>query len=207
MFFATKVGRPEIEVTNKEHKYLNHTFNYPGRVKWNPITLTIVDVQGAGADPASNDGGLNRLMVLLANAGYVVPGNTTYFSNTTIGFSLGTDANGFTSTSDKIMDQLSLDEKADQVQEFKTKLFDLFEQNGIDFTETPNEPNKTVVEFAINDKCNKLYDIAINKNNVCTKPRIGMSSFLRTSPFPVPRYAGNPVPVNSCSTFSIYRCV
>jgi len=104
-----------------------------------------------------------------------------YFSNTTIGFSLGTNTD-VSSTSEMIMDQLSLSEKADQVEEFKIKLFDLFEQNGIDFTESPNEPNKTIVEFAINDKCNKLYDIALNKNNVCTKPRIGMSSFLRTSP-------------------------
>ena len=53
LYYATKVTRPAIEVSNKEHKFLNLTFNYPGRVKWNPITLTIVDVQGAGADPAS----------------------------------------------------------------------------------------------------------------------------------------------------------
>lgn len=105
-----------------------------------------------------------------------------YFSNTTIGFKFGTDGTGFTSTSDTIMDQLSLNEKADQIEEFKTKLFDLFEENSIDFFELSNDPNKTIVEFAINDKCNKLYDIAINRNNVCTKPRIGMASFLRTSP-------------------------
>jgi hypothetical protein len=85
LYYATKVSRPAVEVSNKEHKFLNHTFNYPGRVKWNPITLTIVDVQGAGADPANADGGLNKLMFLLAAAGYVVP-------NTPAGASLGTIA-------------------------------------------------------------------------------------------------------------------
>jgi hypothetical protein len=73
LYYATKVNRPTLEVSNKEHKFLNHTFNYPGRVKWNPITLTIVDVVGGGDDPAADVGGLNRLMALLASSGYVVP--------------------------------------------------------------------------------------------------------------------------------------
>jgi hypothetical protein len=85
LYYASKVSRPTLEVSNKEHKFLNHTFNYPGRVKWNPVTLTIVDVQGAGVDPATDSGGLNRLMALLASSGYVVP-------NSPAGAALGTIA-------------------------------------------------------------------------------------------------------------------
>jgi hypothetical protein len=37
------VDKPKFEISNHEHKYLNHTFNYPGRLKWQPISLTLVD--------------------------------------------------------------------------------------------------------------------------------------------------------------------
>lgn len=78
MFFATKVTRPNIEVTKKEHKYLNHTFNYPGRVTWAPITLTMVDTAGGnGAADIANAGvdTMKSLMQVLTSAGYVVPSN------------------------------------------------------------------------------------------------------------------------------------
>lgn len=73
MFFATKVGRPSIEVSNKEHKYLNHTFNYPGRATWKPITLTMVDTAGGGPDVGINT--MKTLLGILTNSGYVVPNN------------------------------------------------------------------------------------------------------------------------------------
>lgn len=82
LYYATKVARPQVEVSNKEHKFLNHTFNYPGRATWKPITLTVVDVQGglntegaaagAGADGQSN--AMQRLLQILQESGYVVPG-------------------------------------------------------------------------------------------------------------------------------------
>ena len=42
--------------------------------------------------------------------------------------------------------------------------------------------NKSYVEFAINDKCNKIYDVAVNQNNICTKLRVGINTFLRSLP-------------------------
>lgn len=77
MFFATKVSRPSIEVSNKEHKFLNHTFNYPGRATWKPITLTMVDtgaVTSASADLQGVDT-MATLMDILSQSGYLVPGN------------------------------------------------------------------------------------------------------------------------------------
>ena len=38
-----KTVKPSFEVSETEHKYINHTFYYPGRVTWQPITVTLVD--------------------------------------------------------------------------------------------------------------------------------------------------------------------
>ena len=35
--------RPKANVSSTEHKYINHTFNYPGRLVWNPISITLID--------------------------------------------------------------------------------------------------------------------------------------------------------------------
>ncbi len=40
-----KVTKPEFEVTETPHQYLNHEFYYPGRVKWSSVTVTLVDPQ------------------------------------------------------------------------------------------------------------------------------------------------------------------
>ena len=86
MYFATKVGRPEIEVSNKEHKYLNHTFNYPGRVTWKPITLTMVDVAGSGdAGEANKDNVMRNLLAILRDSGYIVPLNAGAAGNNQLG--------------------------------------------------------------------------------------------------------------------------
>ena len=38
-----KVNRPGWEISETEHKYINHTFYYPGRVTWKEVSCTIVD--------------------------------------------------------------------------------------------------------------------------------------------------------------------
>ena len=35
--------RPKANVSSVPHQYINHTFNYPGRLVWNPISITMVD--------------------------------------------------------------------------------------------------------------------------------------------------------------------
>ena len=40
-----KVTKPEWEVTETAHQYLNHEFYYPGRVKWSTVTVTLADPQ------------------------------------------------------------------------------------------------------------------------------------------------------------------
>lgn len=58
--------KPVAEVTTITHQYIDHTFNFPGRVQWQPITVTLVD-------PVSPDLSYAFLDVLGA-AGYKYPG-------------------------------------------------------------------------------------------------------------------------------------
>ena len=56
------VTKPSFTVTEVEHKYLNHTYYYPGRVTWNSVTLTL-------ADPVNPDVA-NTLTNIVKNSGY-----------------------------------------------------------------------------------------------------------------------------------------
>tara|TARA_R100000278_G_scaffold92679_1_gene70695 strand:- start:727 stop:1314 length:588 start_codon:yes stop_codon:yes gene_type:complete len=43
LWFAKTAAKPSFAISAAEHKYLNHTFYYPGSVTWNDITITMVD--------------------------------------------------------------------------------------------------------------------------------------------------------------------
>ena len=38
-----KTDKPSYQIGEAEHQYINHTFYYPGRVTWQPVSLTLVD--------------------------------------------------------------------------------------------------------------------------------------------------------------------
>tara|TARA_B100001094_G_scaffold325724_1_gene380562 strand:- start:295 stop:867 length:573 start_codon:yes stop_codon:yes gene_type:complete len=42
-YIAKSVTKPAFQVGETSHQFLQHTFKYPGRLTWQPITLTIVD--------------------------------------------------------------------------------------------------------------------------------------------------------------------
>ena len=67
-FYARSATKPTFTVSNSEHKFLNHTFYYPGKVTWNTVTISMVD-------PVSPDATGNLLNVL-RESGYNVPSNT-----------------------------------------------------------------------------------------------------------------------------------
>jgi len=60
-----KVDKPKAEISSIEHKWLNHTFNYPGRLTWKEINMTFASV----AEPDAT----NLLDVLLERSGYRRP--------------------------------------------------------------------------------------------------------------------------------------
>ena len=66
VWYAKSFTRPEASIKNTPHRYLNHTFYYPGSVEWNEVTLKMVDP----TDPIDAAGSLASLLVA---CGYQIP--------------------------------------------------------------------------------------------------------------------------------------
>lgn len=73
-WYCKSATKPAVTVNTTDHKFLNHTFYYPGNVTWNEITIEMVD-------PVSPDASIN-LSRILFDSGYVPP--TDVNSTTTI---------------------------------------------------------------------------------------------------------------------------
>jgi outer membrane receptor protein involved in Fe transport len=68
------VDKPKFDISETEHKYLSHTFYYPGKVSWQAVTMTMVDA----VDPNT----ASKIIQKVANGGYdpsVVDTNATPF--------------------------------------------------------------------------------------------------------------------------------
>jgi hypothetical protein len=61
-YVLKKVTKPSFVVEESTHKYLNHTYYYPGRVTWNTIEVTL-------ADPVDPDIA-NTVANIISNGGY-----------------------------------------------------------------------------------------------------------------------------------------
>jgi len=77
-WYAKKVNKPAFSIGEIKHAYLNHTFYYPGRVDWQPVSVTLVD-------PVNPDAVANTLAII-AGSGYRLPTSvaTTPEETTTI---------------------------------------------------------------------------------------------------------------------------
>tara|TARA_R100001082_G_scaffold86955_2_gene53486 strand:+ start:386 stop:937 length:552 start_codon:yes stop_codon:yes gene_type:complete len=64
-FTIKSVKKPGFTISEYEHKYLNHTFYYPGRLTWNEIEFTLVDP----VDPDMASALMNKLTL----SGYQLP--------------------------------------------------------------------------------------------------------------------------------------
>ena len=74
IWWAKSVTKPSFEVGAAEHKYLNHTFFFPGNVTWQDVTLTFVDpgsVDDKGVDA------MGELLNIISEYKYALP--TTSF--------------------------------------------------------------------------------------------------------------------------------
>ena len=65
-YLIKKVNKPSFTISESEHKFLNHSFWYPGKVAWNEVAFTIVDVLGS-------DDGTATLMQMFEESGYRAP--------------------------------------------------------------------------------------------------------------------------------------
>ena len=77
-WYAKKVNKPAFSINDISHAYLNHTFYYPGRVTWQPVSVTLID-------PVNPDAVANTLAIV-AGSGYALPTSiaTTPDNTTTI---------------------------------------------------------------------------------------------------------------------------
>ena len=64
-WYAKSVKKPTFTIDSTAHVFLNHTFNYPGKVQWQDVTVTLVD-------PVEPDAVANT-MAIIQNAGYHPP--------------------------------------------------------------------------------------------------------------------------------------
>ena len=60
-----QVNKPNFTVTESVHTYINHNFYYPGKVEYDPISVTLVD-------PVDPDAG-EKMKNFLLNSGYRFP--------------------------------------------------------------------------------------------------------------------------------------
>jgi len=64
-WMCKSVSKPSFSISETSHRFINHSFWYPGRVEWNSIDLTLVD-------PMSPDA-TKTVMHMIASAGYQIP--------------------------------------------------------------------------------------------------------------------------------------
>ena len=80
MWFASTATKPSFSIAVGDHKFLNHTFNFPGALTWNDVTITFVDPGDdltaaiGNSDQKSAAAGLAQLAEAI---GYVVPDKST----------------------------------------------------------------------------------------------------------------------------------
>jgi len=72
LWYAKTAAKPSFQIASAEHKYLNHTFYYPGSVTWQDVAITLVDP--VNPDMAAT---LSDIVVL---SGYTPPVDSTALS-------------------------------------------------------------------------------------------------------------------------------
>ena len=66
LWYAKSVTKPTFTVAEAEHKYLNHTFYYPGSVSWSECDIKMVD-------PAGDPDAAATLAAIVQASGYKPP--------------------------------------------------------------------------------------------------------------------------------------
>lgn len=66
-YTVSKVSKPSFTISDVGHKYLNHTYYFPGKVEWEKVSVTLVD-------PVQPDAAWT-VMSLITASGYVPPAN------------------------------------------------------------------------------------------------------------------------------------
>ena len=130
--------KPVAEVSTIPHQYIDHTFNFPGRVTWQPITVTLVDPVNPDLSYAFLD--------ILGAAGYKYP-TTARIAKTSLSKKQFTDAIG-----NVVLKQIDADGKEIERWELVNPII-----TNIDFGGTLSYDSDDMVEVS----CTITYDWAI----------------------------------------------
>lgn len=65
-WYAKSVTAPSYEITSVEHAFSDHVFNFPGKIKWSDVEVTLVD-------PAGGDDVVFKTLEIIKGAGYTIP--------------------------------------------------------------------------------------------------------------------------------------
>ena len=102
-----------------------------------------------------------------------------FFANTTVKIKNplleGLD---FVSAENSLKNDLDMQQKIDSVDDFKLQLDNLLNLNGFETIIDKNDPRQIVIQFAINNECNKIYDVSVDINGNCRKLYRGFDAFL-----------------------------
>jgi len=64
-YAVKKVSKPSAKIGSVQHKYLNHFFNFPGRLEWQDVTISFASISQPDAT--------QLLDIITSRAGYKVP--------------------------------------------------------------------------------------------------------------------------------------
>lgn len=70
-YAVKKVSKPSFTIQESSHKWLNHTYYYPGRLEWNTITFSLVD-------PGGDDDMTGSLTSFVEASGYSPASDASY---------------------------------------------------------------------------------------------------------------------------------
>ena len=68
LWYAKTVTKPSFQIAAAAHKYLNHTFYYPGSVTWQDVSVTLVDPVDPDMTATLSD--------IVVSSGYSPPADT-----------------------------------------------------------------------------------------------------------------------------------
>ncbi len=72
LWYAKTCAKPSFQVGASEHKFLNHTFYYPGSVSWQDVAITLVDPVDPDMAATLSD--------IVVQSGYTPPTDSTSLS-------------------------------------------------------------------------------------------------------------------------------
>ena len=102
-----------------------------------------------------------------------------FFANTTIKFrNPFIEGQEFVTGENSLKTDLDFQQKIDSVENFEIELDNLLTLNSIITSIDEKDPSEVDLQFAINNECNKIYNVSVNINGVCKNLSRGLDAFL-----------------------------